>query len=642
MSLPVGFNILSDRDTDAPPMSAVLTCSKEDDWDHGGWQLGHDESFHLGAVWIDRPYFTGNPTPEWLAQKVKRNHKAGGLTQLGNEQNHPIEAFHGAPADLFALHDAVLARLTPDEQEGVIASPPSPGFPEWQRWVNKTARKHAVHCYGDRQLMQAVVQWFLDNTTADLYLTEIDPGAGNRFDLDAWARDHLRPFLAWCEAQPRVQVVLYFAWKWNESRDLPSSVDAAGTAVATTLRDWVARGNGERVRTAAGPVPGPAGQVGEGAGGGVEGPDGDGRRGAEGAAVGDQHPDSPEQTMTRAELVALVRDTAARNGYDPDVAERQAEVESNFDPAAGSDAGAQGLWQIVPKYHPNVDPYDPVAATEYATKWMAALVEQYGGDLRRALIHYNGGGGAVAAYESLSTYDESARYVTAILDAPKGDQTVPQFGPELAAEGFAQDWIGSACGPIALAGALRLIDSGGFAARAPVDVVDAVLRAAPDYGWTPEGGMNGPDNFERFCWAWHLTTTRIAPSSERVREALVRGEPVVISTTHHYYLAMRRSRIANDPEVFVGNTGEARIGGAAWMTVEQISDLDGGINAAWALSANPPEVVEQPAPEPPDAVTDAFNNLADLTLTAGPHDEARRVSAQAAINILKGALGRAV
>lgn len=69
---------------------------------------------------------------------------------------------------------------------------------------------------------------------------------------------------------------------------------------------------------------------------------------------------------------------------------RQIQQESGFNPNARSGAGAQGIAQIVPRYHPGVNPYNPVQALDYAARWMGQLEHKYG-NIRDALSVYNSG-----------------------------------------------------------------------------------------------------------------------------------------------------------------------------------------------------------------------------------------------------------
>lgn len=103
-------------------------------------------------------------------------------------------------------------------------------------------------------------------------------------------------------------------------------------------------------------------------------------------------------------------------GLDPNIFLRQINQESGFNPNAGSSAGAQGIAQIVPKYHPGVNTADPIASLNYAANLDKQLLTQYGGDYKSAMIAYNGGQGAVDAWNSGSPYAESQAYVNAILN----------------------------------------------------------------------------------------------------------------------------------------------------------------------------------------------------------------------------------
>src|SRR5262245_34078282 len=70
---------------------------------------------------------------------------------------------------------------------------------------------------------------------------------------------------------------------------------------------------------------------------------------------------------------------------------RQIKQESGFDPNAKSYAGARGIAQIVPKYHPDAPPMsDPVGQLDWAAKYMSGLVKKYG-NAAQALSVYNSG-----------------------------------------------------------------------------------------------------------------------------------------------------------------------------------------------------------------------------------------------------------
>jgi cell wall-associated NlpC family hydrolase len=88
---------------------------------------------------------------------------------------------------------------------------------------------------------------------------------------------------------------------------------------------------------------------------------------------------------------SLAAQDARAAGLDPNIFLRQINKESRFDPNARSGAGAVGIAEIVPRYHPNVDPTDPYASLKYAANYMASLVHKYGGSYAKALSVYNSG-----------------------------------------------------------------------------------------------------------------------------------------------------------------------------------------------------------------------------------------------------------
>ena len=80
-----------------------------------------------------------------------------------------------------------------------------------------------------------------------------------------------------------------------------------------------------------------------------------------------------------------------------------------------SSAGAQGIMQIVPKWHPDVNPYNIPEAIDYAGKYLSNLYKSFG-SWQLALAAYNFGQGNVrkwlAGEKSLPT--ETRNYVNEI------------------------------------------------------------------------------------------------------------------------------------------------------------------------------------------------------------------------------------
>lgn len=70
---------------------------------------------------------------------------------------------------------------------------------------------------------------------------------------------------------------------------------------------------------------------------------------------------------------------------------RQIKQESGFDPSAASGAGARGIAQVVPRWHPDAPPAsNPAGQLDWAANYMAGLVKKYG-NVPQALSVYNSG-----------------------------------------------------------------------------------------------------------------------------------------------------------------------------------------------------------------------------------------------------------
>lgn len=69
---------------------------------------------------------------------------------------------------------------------------------------------------------------------------------------------------------------------------------------------------------------------------------------------------------------------------------KMAQQESNYDPTAQSSAGAQGIMQIVPRWHPGVDPFNVPEAIAYAGTLLRKHFNKFG-SWQKALAAYNAG-----------------------------------------------------------------------------------------------------------------------------------------------------------------------------------------------------------------------------------------------------------
>lgn len=69
---------------------------------------------------------------------------------------------------------------------------------------------------------------------------------------------------------------------------------------------------------------------------------------------------------------------------------RLAQQESNYDPEVVSAAGAQGIMQLTPRWHPTVDPFNVSAAIDYAGALLRKHFDRFG-TWQKALAAYNAG-----------------------------------------------------------------------------------------------------------------------------------------------------------------------------------------------------------------------------------------------------------
>ena len=126
------------------------------------------------------------------------------------------------------------------------------------------------------------------------------------------------------------------------------------------------------------------------------------------------HPDRYTQTALRA----YARGVAEQAGIEPLIFARQITRESGWNMHAHSPAGAIGVAQIVPRWHPSVNPWDPYAALDYATALMASHLSAFG-SYELALAAYNAGPTAVRRHGGVPPFRETRNYVNSILGERK-------------------------------------------------------------------------------------------------------------------------------------------------------------------------------------------------------------------------------
>ncbi len=122
---------------------------------------------------------------------------------------------------------------------------------------------------------------------------------------------------------------------------------------------------------------------------------------------------------TRDEYIQYAIAVAERYEIDPKIFVAQINQESGFNQydqngnILTSSAGAKGIAQIMPNYHPTADYTDAFASLDYAGKLDRSALDRYG-DYPRMLAAYNGGPGVA---DSGRWPLETVNYVRSILGA---------------------------------------------------------------------------------------------------------------------------------------------------------------------------------------------------------------------------------
>jgi hypothetical protein len=253
----------------------------------------------------------------------------------------------------------------------------------------------------------------------------------------------------------------------------------------------------------------------------------------------------------------------------------QIEVESHFNPNARSPKGAEGIAQIIPQYHPGVNPNDPQAALTYAAQLMAQYSKKYGGDPRWALAAYNMGEPAfdqiwnqTNGHPDVSMLPaETQKYIRDVVAAsssahmtapmtpgsyagpnapPPQDPQSPNTGPqqygqwnaqtlvpdqyhEGLAAGFSKEAALAICGPAAAVAFTRAYG------RAPSSLADATEAARIKGLWDVATGMHGPDS-EAALMKYLGVPVHVENGVDwnKVAAEVQAGHPVALSTPTSY------------------------------------------------------------------------------------------------------------
>jgi soluble lytic murein transglycosylase-like protein len=112
---------------------------------------------------------------------------------------------------------------------------------------------------------------------------------------------------------------------------------------------------------------------------------------------------------------------AAARKYDlaPELLMGVIRAESNFEVRAVSDAGAQGLMQLMPQTARELgvdNPFDISQNIDGGARYLRKMLDKFDGDIKLALAAYNAGPGAVEKYGGqIPPYPETEQYIDRVL-----------------------------------------------------------------------------------------------------------------------------------------------------------------------------------------------------------------------------------
>lgn len=126
----------------------------------------------------------------------------------------------------------------------------------------------------------------------------------------------------------------------------------------------------------------------------------------------------PAAATDRQRIEKTIQKAAAKYNLAPALIKAVIRAESNFEVAAVSSAGAQGLMQLMPKTAEGLgvdDPFDIEQNIDGGSKYLRKMLDRFGGNVPKALAAYNAGPGTVLKYEGRVPYPETRQYVKRVL-----------------------------------------------------------------------------------------------------------------------------------------------------------------------------------------------------------------------------------
>jgi soluble lytic murein transglycosylase-like protein len=119
-----------------------------------------------------------------------------------------------------------------------------------------------------------------------------------------------------------------------------------------------------------------------------------------------------------AQYETLIKRYAKKYGVDTALIKAVIHAESDFNPYATSNKGAQGLMQLMPATARDlsvVDAFDPEDNIRGGVKYLKKLLKKFNGNLALSLAAYNAGPHCVNQFGKIPPYRETKQYIRKVL-----------------------------------------------------------------------------------------------------------------------------------------------------------------------------------------------------------------------------------
>lgn len=128
--------------------------------------------------------------------------------------------------------------------------------------------------------------------------------------------------------------------------------------------------------------------------------------------------------------LSMISESEVKHGLPKNLLSNIIHTESRFKSDAKSKVGAVGIAQIMPKYHPDVDPTDPAASIDYAGNYLKNLYNQFG-SWDKAIAAYNTGPGNLKKLGMGNLPKETKDYLERVNAARVSEEAKPMSGLDL-------------------------------------------------------------------------------------------------------------------------------------------------------------------------------------------------------------------